>query len=195
MFSDAAECAGQNEKTLQFCDPELESAAVIEVFLTMATDGEFFPDPDRGPYGENLTDEEDCKRQLKVLHFLQKYDCCILIRLFEMSLYDQLQYNFMRPIPIFFLGAVLENYKLCSAALQKMCRGDFKERTKAAPLRVCPADPGNISDEVWNLLPQKYARAWVVAWARGEGAHGHLTDPGLHSLERVVWHFDDLLVV
>ncbi|EKC99756.1 hypothetical protein A1Q2_05940 [Trichosporon asahii var. asahii CBS 8904] len=186
VFADAAECAGSSEKILEFTDQTIESAAVLDVFMRLAVCGEYFLSSSFGPSKDNLTDLEDCQRHMNVLNFLKKYDCPILIRLLEMSLYDLLPYDSVRRIPIFFMGAVLENRNICAAALEKMCKANFEQRTNTSPPRVCPADPGSISNDIWKRLPPKYARAWVVGWAMGEGAGGHLNDPGQHNLDQVI---------
>lgn len=90
------------------------------------------------------------------------------------------------------LGATLDHSALCAAALQRFCTEDAEKRLHSKTQELCAADPGMVSDELWDLLPARFARAWVVAWAEGKGVHDHNTSPA-HTLGRVALHFVDRL--
>lgn len=194
MFADAATVVGARERTLQFSDAT-ENATTINGFLSLVVRNKL-------PVDDNVLEigtPEQTQPYLNLVAFLQKYECASSLRLLHLCSLKLLISRALAPQAAFVLGAVADIPDLCVSALRLSCRFDGRNRNReeawTSQGNLCVADPGMMLLGFWNLLPPRYARAYVVAWARGEGAYEHRThyraDP--HSLSYVIRFFKELL--
>lgn len=183
VLATAGQSVGWDLLEWDFADPQLESAAVLDRFLELVVNGNLIRLSHHDP-----VDMGPCHRYLHLLNFLKKYKCTLALRLFELCAHEYLVQGGMPSRTVFVLGAALDNPGLCAAALQRFCTDDIEKRLHSKVHELCGADPGLVSDELWEHLPPHYARAWVVAWAEGKGVQDHNTDRA-HTLGGVVLHF------
>jgi hypothetical protein len=187
VFSEVIELGGI--KTLEFYDPELESAGTLDRFLDLAFNSELSP---TCVSEHPTTAEVELTRELLALvRFLQKYECWSLFRQLRMCATEHVKNKQLSAHTAFVVGAVAEEIDLCSAALQHACTVDADwrlNRHSAMRYWICAADPGSVERSLWDLLPAAYAWAWSKAWAQGMGAveHRHSRQ---HELSRVIPEF------
>lgn len=186
VFVNASELAGDEDRTLHLTDPDIETAPVITRFLNLATTAKLaLP-----RISTDETDVELCRDLIRLIRFLEKYECNPLWRRFHLCCLEHLIMKKMHPRVGFVLGCAACDYELCESALNTMC-GLYCEGSLS---HGCRADPANFSLDMWELLAPEHTLAYVIATQRNHALKDHSTRRlGLRPVHRIGSTFKEIM--
>lgn len=163
MFVDASTLSGDGERSVQFLDDKIETAAVLELFFKIILDGSIV-DIDNRELDYVETDDLEVENTTSLIFFLRKYDCKKWLHITMMSLQDANTYGQVAPW-VYFVTACVAEYTMLVAKCLDQYRDDVWESSgvelnedlsQVLDLRGFPY-------ELWAMIPPRITHAATKA--------------------------------
>lgn len=164
VFRDARGLSGNNDKTIDFTDPAIETAETIRLFLSLATSAKL-------PFGfRNLPYVTVSERVARLTTFLQKYGCEPTIQSLKASIYFEFlsrRWNRRDGFPGIIVGSMTDDVDFC---IQAMDAGVQISPTESEdPINKCRGAahdllPYNMPYRVARFIPIDYTWALSYSW-------------------------------
>jgi hypothetical protein len=167
MFSSvfhAASTFDLQKRQVSFADTDIETAAVLRLFLTVITKGHI------GPYDTKTT--KSMFPVVFALHFMKKYECAVAQAILFLDIKVRLLQNGYYAVLAFILGAINDDLEICKLSLVQAGILVWGNNSKLDSLEGAISGapiihPGALPFEIWHLIPQHYI------WALTRASYGN----------------------